>query len=330
MALPTEYCRSRYKLHHLNVIEFDFSFYDKFNGDELEEILDASPPEFQQYYQIYLQDRTAKWIELPLDKSRCHFLNDSQVPMFVSAIIDIAEFVEHKDVDLAKTKSGLYKLLVQKAPLTSEGELIFELDELKDMNQNIKKLLSSEYVDAITSPCDITGIDLFSDKGSTNKNPLTDSKESMFISMGVSQSLFNATGTIGLDKNIQSITNMLVPLLKQFEIWYNYKLKPYNFGISFPPLTHFNRKEMFEIYHKAVSLGFPTKLLTIASLGIDANNTDNLLNFENEFLNLPEIMTPPQSAHTGGKGEEGGSQDKEDDDLTDEGIKTREGEKNKK
>ena len=75
-------------------------------------------------------------------------------------------------------------------------------------------------------------------------------------------------------------------------------------------------------------MGFPTKLLAMATLGIKQSEVKALLFYENEMLNLPELMIPTSSSHTQG-GEEQGGRPLSEEPLSDEGQKTREQEKNK-
>ena len=86
---------------------------------------------------------------------------------------------------------------------------------------------------------------------------------------------------------------------------------------------------MWDIYKEAATLGFPTKLLAMATVGLGQSQMKSLLFYENEMLGLPDLMIPTSSSHTQ-TGEEGKpGRPESDKPLSDEGQKTKDQEKNK-
>lgn len=61
--------------------------------------------------------------------------------------------------------------------------------------------------------------------------------------------------------------------------------------------TQYNYKEISKMYKEQTQLGF-SKLLPQIALGHSQSFILNSITFENEFLNLSEIMIPPMSSNT--------------------------------
>jgi len=332
--LPAEFCRSRFKIAGVATVEFDYSFFNQFRGEELEEILEAFPEEMQQGFLEYLQDRTNKrWGLLNPNFARAHMLGD-EVPIFASILEDVIDYSESKRIQKIKDELNIYKIVVQKIPLDDDGNLTFEMPELKQFHQNLRKMVSNSNVDVVTTPCDVDLVDL-QDTAQQGKDSVDGAKESVYSNAGTASILFGTSrnsGSIGLRES-QRVDEMLVlTILHQFEAWYKNRLAQipgkYNFVLMFPPITHSNRDEMVKMYKEAATFGFGTKLLALAAMGINQTESNALLEFENIFLELNEKMIPTKSAHTQPGGEEDTKPEKDEDELSDEGASTRDGNKN--
>lgn len=331
--LPAEFCRSRFKIAGVATVEFDYSFFNQFRGDDLEEILEAFPEEMQQGFLEYLKDRTNnRWGLLNPDFARAHMLGD-EVPIFASVLEDVIDYSESKRIQKIKDELNIYKIVVQKIPLDDDGNLTFEMPELKQFHQNLRKMVSNSNVDVVTTPCDVDLVDL-QDTSQQGRDSVETAKESVYSNAGTASLLFGASkgsGSIGLRES-QRVDEMLVlTILSQFEAWYKNRLSKipgkYNFVLLFPPITYSNREEMVDMYTNAATFGFGTKLLALAAMGISQTESNALLAFENNFLELNEKMIPTKSAHTQ-PGNEDTKPEKDDKDLSDEGASTRDANKN--
>ena len=332
-VLPTAYCRSRFKVAGVFAVEFDFSFFNQYRGEELEEALDAFPEEFTAMYATYLSDRiNQRWQILDPHYARAHMFDDP-IPMLAPVFLDLIELEDYKGIDKIKSKLDIYKIIVQKIPLNSDNELTFTLEELKQFHTNMRKMVTNSAVDVATTVCDTDVVDL-QDKNQTTRSEIDKATNMIYSTAGTPMILFNSgakTGSVGLRESIRVDENIVLPLLLQYERWYRNKLDQispnFSFKIMFPPITQFNRKEMMELYDKGATQGFPTKLLTMAALGISQTDTDYLLNYENDILELHKRMIPTSSSYQT-PAEEGGRPQSEDP-LSDEGDKTRDQDKNK-
>ena len=330
--LPAKFCRSRFKVMGVYTVEFNYEFFRNFVGDELKEIVEAFPEEMQAGFLKYLKDpRNEQWQLLSPEYARGHMLSD-EIPLLSSIFLDLMDYEDAKELEKVRNGLEIYKVIVQKIPLDKENNLTFELPELKQFHTNLRKAVSNNNIDVITTPCDVEAVDL-KDKVETMKDNVERARNTIYSTAGTSSILFTSASkgsSIGLEESIRVDENLMLPLLQQFERWYDqkldYKNKRYKFKIMFPPITNRNREEMVQMYMSAASSGYPTKLLALCAMGIDQESSDYLLNFENVFLKLNEKMVPTKSAHTtpGGGDNETGAPEKDDDDLSDEGLRTRE------
>lgn len=329
--LPPEYCRTRFKVGGIYAMEFDFSFFDQFRDQaEKEEMFKSLPKEFKKLYNKYLSDRDQRWALLDPTHTRVHLIDD-EIPMFASVFPDLLELEEYKDIDKRRSKLRLYKLLVQKIPTNDEGEIMMLLDDVVELHENARGMVTNSDIDVITTPAPIDAIDLVESQERA-QDDVARATNAIYTTAGTPMSLFNIgnkTGSVGLDASVKVDEAMMSPLLSQFETWYNVKfmeLSPkYKFKMIFPNITIFNSDKKFKDYQTASATGFPTKLLAMTALGISSYQTDALINFENQGLKLHERMIPTQSAFQ--PGGEGGRPESEDP-LTDEGERTRDGNKN--
>lgn len=107
--------------------------------------------------------------------------------------------------------------------------------------------------------------------------------------------------------------SLIFYLVEKFDSWLNFVVgqkfnrvpTKYYFKLWIPPITHNNRMEMSKHYKELATLGY-SKFLPALALGQSQLVMMATASFENEILELNNIMTPLQSSHTasagGGKG----------------------------
>ena len=332
--LPTDYCRTRYKINGIYQIEFDNKYFDNYRtAESLAEAFQGYPEEFERNYKEFkAKGESHRWSALDPQYARAHLLEDA-IPMFSAVFNDILELDEYKSIDKTKLQLSVYTLLVQKIPLNKDNELALYMEEITDLHNNARRMIKNPAIDVLTTPCEMDSVTLDSGANSRVERDNIDTATNMiYNSAGTPIALFNAgssSGSIGLNLSVKVDESLMFPLLTQFERWYRNKfaeLSPsLEFGIIFPPITIFNRHEKVAEYHNAASFGFPTKLLAMAAMGIRQYDAGYLLEYENSLLDLPNRMIPLSSSHTSsgtpGRPESEGP-------LTPEGEKTRDKEKN--
>lgn len=314
--LPTNYCRSRYKINGMDAVEFNVKYFDEQFTDANEKImvLKSFPKEFSKSYIAYKNgniplDRNdnGAWFLCDPELSVRFCLSGNECPIFIAAIPAILDLEEAKEVDKKKMLQELLKIVIQKMPFDKNGELIFDVEEARDLHNNAVQMLSKAVgVDVLTTFAD-TQVEALSDKttNTVSTDALAKVERGVFNEAGVSQMLFATNGNLALEKSVINDEAVMFNLLHQYEDFLNKRLdalfntnpKKLYFKVFMPHLTIYNYKEMAKLYKEQATLGF-SKLLPAIALGQPQSSLLATVNFENVYLKLSEIMTPLQSSNT--------------------------------
>lgn len=335
--LPPQYCRSKFKINGTYGIEFNLRFFDIYKDTDLKiELFKMFPNEFLEMYLDFKSGKTKEWVQLDPKFARCHKFQDQVKPLLSDSFIDLIDLKEYKEMDKSQSKLNLYKLIVQKLPIDKESGLpLLQLEEGQALHRNAKKMITQDGIDVITTPLDVQSVNL-QERGSTVKDNIERATKNVYEGIGTPQILFSSGsdgGSIGLSQSIKTDESVMFPLLDQFKRWRDNKLKTivksksYIFEIMYPKITIFNRKEMYDMYKDGATLGY-SKLLPLAAMGIKQSSFMSLINFENNYLKLDQIMKPLQTSHTL-TGDEGGRPQSNEEGLSDKGRITRETDANK-
>jgi hypothetical protein len=199
----------------------------------------------------------------------------------------------------------LLKIIVQKLPLDKNGDLIFDVDEARDIHENAVDMLRNAIgTDVITTFADVESIDLSDTAAASATDDLERVERTVYNAMGVSKNLFNTDGDLSLEKSILNDEGSIRSLLLQFSIFFDKitqskstNRKKYNFRLYMLETTQYNYKELSKMYKEHVQLGY-SKMLPQIALGHSQSAIINTAYFENEILHLSEIMIPPLMSST--------------------------------
>jgi hypothetical protein len=142
----------------------------------------------------------------------------------------------------------LLKIIIQKLPMDKNGDLIFDVDEARDIHNNAVDMLSRAIgVDVLTTFTDVESVDL-SDKNTTaSQDDLQKVERTVYNSLGISRNLFNTDGNLSLEKSILNDESTVRSLLQQFNIFMDKVIKKrsgnskkYNFKFYFLETTQYN------------------------------------------------------------------------------------------
>lgn len=320
--LPVGYCRSRYNVGNLPAVEFNMKFFDQAFPDTTYrmKVLNLFPDEFKKGYVAYKSgrlvsensfDRDSGWWQLePSQTVKFSFPNGgngaSDLPLFINAIPYILDLDAAQDLDRRKQMQKLLKIVVQKLPLDKNGDLIFDVDEARDIHNNAVQMLKRAVgVDVLTTFADIESIDM-SDKNTTaTQDDLAKVERAVYNAFGVSQNMFNTDGNMALEKSVLNDEGIVRTLLLQFEVFFDRIVqqwssnkKKYNFRLYMLETTQYNYKELSKMYKEQVQLGGCSKLLPQIALGHSQSSILNTIYFENEVMHLSELMIPPLMSST--------------------------------
>jgi hypothetical protein len=273
------------------------------------------PEEFQKGYVMYksgklpkdsTMDRVGCWYTLDPNATVKFSMNKLDIPMFVNAIPALLDLDQAQDIDRRKQMQQLQKIIVQHLPLDKNGDLIFDVDEARDIHNNACEMLEHAVgTDVLTTFADIT----VEDVGESNQNAATDTLERMeraaYNAFGTSRNLFNTDGNLSLEKSINDDESVMRSLLFQFHIFYDRicqekvagNRKKYNFRLYMLETTQYNYKDLSKMYKEQVQIGY-SKMLPQIAMGHSQSSIIHTAFFENQILDLSELMVPPLMSST--------------------------------
>ena len=318
---------------------FDFSYFSNSSNAKYLEFWDK---EFTTKYNSYNSDSKLRWQEL--DPNRTCVLkfnydqNDRVIPPFAALFENLIDLVDLQSITSLKDKLSIYKLLVAKIDTISGSN---EPDDFAiDLNTAVdfyNKMLGTvpEEIGIVLSPMEITPIN-FEKSQTDDANQISKSNSNLWEAAGVSQILDNEKLTGASAVRAAQILDGLYaqnPLLWQIQArvnrWLDFILPDNGMRVKYIAVTPYNKNEKITELKDAASLGLPVKMQYAALLGMSPMEIYSMSHLENNVLKLQESwMYPLQSSYTQSGDNESGGQEKSVTDLTDEGDKTRDGEKN--
>ncbi len=312
--LPTEYCRSIYKVNGFPVVELNLDYIDReFHNEAIKkQVLDTLPPEVKDMYvrvkkgeQIPANLKGEHWVKLEIGSAIKFSLNRDDAPLFSAAIPEIIDLDDLRGIQKKKAESQLLKIMVQKIPLDKNGDFIFDMEEAKAMHANAVRMLARAVnVDVLTTFADSDLLDLEEKRGSATIE-VENWERATFSELGISAQLFATDGNLALEKSIANDESIMMQLVKSYQDWLNFILKlkfqssieNYVFNIFFPRITQHNRNEISKLYKEQASMGY-SKLLPAIALGQSQLNLISTLVFEKDYLNISDYMEPLKMSST--------------------------------
>lgn len=313
--LPTDYCRSRFKVGNVPVVEFNMRYFDVAFKDSSQraKILKLFPEEFRKGYRLYKQGElppqfsgdTIGWYLLSAENSIKFNLNGEDIPMFMSVIPAIMDLDEAKGIDRKRMAQELLKIIIQKMPIDKNGDLVFDVDEAQQLHKNAVSMLKKAVgVDVLTTFADVQVADMNSNRSTTTTDDLERVERSVYNEAGVSQMQFNTDGNIALEKSILNDAATMNNLVLQFEAFlnrtvekYNKKPKKYYYRVQILSTTIYNYQELSKLYKEQMTVGF-SKMLPQIALGQSQSTILANAYFENELLDLVNVFIPPIMSST--------------------------------
>ena len=328
--LPINYCRSIYNIGNMPAVEFDMRFFDEnFKDPNYRlKILKLFPKEFQKGYMLYKQGklepdyehadratapygngvtawRSTSWYMLEPGSVVKFSFNNGDQPMFINAIPAILDLDAAQDLDRRKQMQQLLKIVIQKLPLDKNGDLIFDVDEARDIHNNAVEMLQHAIgVDVLTTFADIQVEDMADSNTTTTTDDLEKMERAVYNAFGTSRNLFNTDGNLSLEKSILDDESTMRSLLLQFHMFLDQvtqllgkNKKKYNFRFYMLETTQYNYQNLAKMYKEQVQMGY-SKMLPQIAMGHSQSSIIHTAYFENKILCLSEIMIPPLMSST--------------------------------
>lgn len=285
-------------------------------------------------------DKTKKWYEP--ENGICIKADESDplysLPIFTGTLLSVLDIEDYRMLQKVKTENDNYKILSFKLDTNDEGIPLMDYGQASKYFQTAADSLA-DGVGAILTPFDVKDIS-FQTSTASDRNAVTDAEAQFWETAGVSSLLFGstkATSSASLTLSVKPDEALAYSLLRQFERFFNMKLKKmdleYLFKITFLQQSIFNSDEYINRLSKAASLGMPVKLEYAAALGLTLSDTLGLTYLEEEILALstkrwtkPLVSSNTQST----TGNEGGrpTNSSQGKGLTESGEQTKDGDQN--
>lgn len=312
--LPWKYCRSRYKLNNRPVVEFNLKYFDENFSDTVyrTKIIKMFPKEIQKAYISYKRGTLKKdfngddtgWFVLD-PACAIKFSLNGDIPLFIAIIPKLMDLEEAQGLDQDKMKQNLIRLIIQEMPIDKNGDLVFDVDEAQALHANAVKMVGDAVgIDVLTTFADVKVEDLADHGNVSSVDQLDKVERTVYNEAGVSQNQFNSEGQVALEKSIANDEATMTNLLLQFENYAESLLTPFNkninrlqYKVQMLPTTIYNYRDLSKIYKEQTQIGF-SKLLPQVALGQSQSVVMATAIFENQMLNLEEIMIPPMSSNT--------------------------------
>lgn len=305
--LPPKYCRARYKVRGRPAVEFNMRFFDEQykNVEQRLRVLKLFPKDFQKGYIAYKEGElvpdfpgdTSGWYLLDPECTVKFNINGEDYPPLIAVIPHLIDLDAAQELDRKKMAQKLLKIIIQKMPLDKNGDLIFDVDEARELHNNAVKMLGKAIgVDVLTTFADVEVADMADKNTATSIDELEKVERTVFNESGTAQNLFNTDGNIALEKSILNDEANMYELLLQFETFLNYLIKPLNKNpkklvnkVQILPTTIFNYKDMSKLYKEQGGVGH-SKLLASIALGQSQLSVINTAKFENEILDISSLL----------------------------------------
>ena len=200
----------------------------------------------------------------------------------------------------------LLKIIIQKMPMDKNGDLIFDVDEARELHNNAVRMLGRAIgIDVLTTFADVEVADMHSTSATNADDKSMDRvKSAIYDQAGVSQMQFNTDGNIALEKSILNDEASMYNLIQQFEQFLNILIKDFNknpkkiyYKVQILGTTIYNYKDLSKLYKEQTQLGY-SKMLPQIALGQSQSSILATAHFENDILDLVSTFIPPMQSST--------------------------------
>jgi hypothetical protein len=337
MPLDSQYCRlSSIGYNNLYHVAFDFSFFSGNNAF----YLDIWDPEFKKKYNTYNRDATQRWQQLDNARAIKIDLSDQDliIPVFSSLFESLIDLIDLQSLMAVKDSLDIYKLLVMRIPMLNSqnpDDMALSLNLAKKFYNKAAQDLPDE-IGLILSPMEVDSIS-FDKNATSDTNAIADSYKNVMEQTGISQ-IFDSERLNGASSvKMSMLSDALMAtrgVMKQIEAFVNERIqmefpnsKAY---IKFIDVTTYTKEDRKKEVKEAASSGLPVKMEWMALEGYDPLEAMASDFIETKLgLAVNKWINPVRTSYTQ-TGDASGAPTKDDGDLSDEGAKTKDQEKNDK
>ena len=235
----------------------------------------------------------------------CFSFTNDQTPLLIASLPAIKKLNDAIAREQKRDDNELRKLLIQRMPIDSNGELVFQLEEVGQIHASIAEMLANEDTVDVLTTFGETSLENLQDSSSETQssNRIDKYKKNAWDAIGRGAILFNPDGSSALSYAIKKDQTLMSSYLNVYETWIKFhindRFKKTNLAFDFQilPITVFNRTDMRTSYFQGAQYGY-SKMFAGVALGIKQMDQLSLMNFENDILQMSLKMVPLQSSYT--------------------------------
>lgn len=333
MPLPADYCKI---IGQYTKGDYAFAFNMMYFMGTNKELLNYWGEPFLSMYKEYEKDSlNNRWMIVPEKYSACfkHNIEDWQViaPPFSGLLNDIVSLEDTKNVQAIADEQDIYKMvyLVMETMGKTVDDWKVDPEVVIEYFDRLCSEALPDYTSAAVVPSKLETIS-FDDNKNADINKVANATKNVLNNSGGAQLLNSQAiqGTTGILSAIKLDTKMAISsLLPQIQGWLNRFLTYYVNNpcrVKFFEVSHFTKSDLRKELLENATYSLPTKLAVNVLSGYSELETLALNHFEEDILNLGDILSSPlQSSHTTSNT---GDNDlkKDETELTDDGEKSRE------
>ena len=336
LPLDPDYCKVT-GMYHTGDLAFDM---DMTYFTRRQDILEMWGEPFTSMYNAYNGDNSQRWQPMPDENAVCLKLNiddwETPIPPYIGLFDSLINLEDLKEITAIADEQEIYRLLSFKMPLLKNSN---DVDDFAvDMSTAIKyyqKIVDSlpDYTNAILNPgLEMEDVSFDHDQAKDVNKIETATKSVLNTSGGAAVlSAQNVSSSTSWKAAIVSDEEYaLSSLLPQTQAWLNrflkYQLKDAS-KIKFMEVTKYSRLDFKDSLRQDATYGLPVKLAINTLNGFNELETLSMAHLE-QALDLTSLFVPLASSNTMNTGDLSGNKEKPVGELTDEGEKTRDQDKN--
>lgn len=346
-ALDPQYCKiSAISGNGNYVIAFNASYFDSGNNKEyLYGVNDDGEGTWDKVfidgYETYKNDgRDFMWFELPVEQTICVLADDDAempLPYFLPVFVSLLDLLDLEQILASKTELENYVLLLSKIPLLTNTDDIDDFAVSLELVQMIQDMINDVVPDLVGtaySPCDLEVINFNKANSSEDTDKLATSMSNLFSNLGISELVVSSgksTNSVGLRHSIRNDESFALKFVDRLENWMNSYIRlnySEEFIFKFHRITYFSQDEYVTQMKDSATLGLPVATDWATALGQTPYEMMCSTLMENALGIKDGLWRPLQSSYTQTTDGSDGKPQLPDNQLSDEGVDTRDSEKN--
>jgi len=220
----------------------------------------------------------------------CHIRKTQHdYPYLASLFEDLNNLETDKDYMGDYIKESNTKLVHMKVPTDkTSGKPLMDKDVIEIYHNSAKEHLPRN-VAPLTNPFEVEAISLDKAQSSTI-NLVEYSTKVVMQDSGISESMFNASTTLGLEYSTLADSSKLYPLIYYFQNFLNLQIKQYKTKATILKINHHNQLDWHERYYADVQAG-GSRSLFVCTSGIEPYDVINLAKTE-DILDFDSLLKP--------------------------------------